>query len=76
MLLHPPLSSCLKYVHLLASTLGVSARMISQYRQWAIRAGILREIQPHNRTEKRATRFVFNLHRFGPDGRERSGPGS
>ena len=61
-------------VHRLASTLGVTPRMISQYRHWAIEAGILRVMQPHSRADKRATRFVFNLDHFAADGRERSGP--
>jgi hypothetical protein len=58
-------------VHRLASMLGVTARMVSQYRRWATEEGILREVQPHSRPDKRATRFIFNLDQFGADGRQR-----
>ena len=56
-----------------ALRLGVSPRMVSAYRDWATKAGILREEEPHSRTDKRATRFVFKLDQFEADGRQRPG---
>ena len=47
--------------------------MVSTYRDWATKAGILREEEPHSRTDKRATRFVFKLDQFEADGRQRPG---
>jgi hypothetical protein len=50
-------------VDLLSSALEVSPRMISHWRQRAMRQGILREVRRHI-AHVRATEFVFDIDRF------------
>jgi hypothetical protein len=57
-----------------ASTLGVSARMVSEYRHWAIARGLLHVVREHNRASGEATEFRFALDRFDAQGREIGDP--
>jgi hypothetical protein len=51
-------------VELLAKRFEVSPRMISQYRRWAVRDGILREMRAANSFQKQATDYRFEVDKF------------